>query len=85
MARGPGDPRLAHRAPVEVLALAQHHSGRGTLAGGALNLLSGTQEEPGATLFLSNCVSCHGANGKGLARMSRRSPAIRSRSTGLSS
>jgi alcohol dehydrogenase (quinone), cytochrome c subunit len=46
-------------------------------------LLGGKQEQPGATLFLGNCVSCHGANGNCRARISRRSPAIRSRSTAI--
>jgi mono/diheme cytochrome c family protein len=30
-------------------------------------LLGGKPEQPGATLFLGNCVSCHGADGKGRA------------------
>jgi alcohol dehydrogenase (quinone), cytochrome c subunit len=34
---------------------------------GAPSLLGGKQEQPGATLFLANCVSCHGADGKGRA------------------
>src|SRR5208282_474187 len=56
--------------PVGVPGRSESRRGAGRTApwsDGAANLLGGKQEQPGATLFLVNCVSCHGADRKGRA------------------